>query len=61
MNTDKEELSFENLKFNPFQCKNNILLDNLSDPDFNIYNENNLQNLILNISLWRKPINTFIK
>ena len=45
MSNNKEKLNFENLTCNPFQCKNDILLDNLSDPDFNIYNENNLQNL----------------
>ena len=43
MNND-QNLSFENLKFNPFQC-NSILSDNISDPDFNLFTENNLQNL----------------
>ena len=35
------KISFENFKFNPFQCKIAIFLD----PAFNIYYENNLQNL----------------
>ena len=42
------DLNFENLKFDPIN-DNSILLDNLSDPDFNLYAENlyaeNLQSL----------------
>ena len=37
------DLNFENLKFDPIN-DNSILLDNLSDPDFNLYAEN-LQSL----------------
>ena len=32
--------TFENLKFNPFNLNNNILLNNLTDPDVNLFNEN---------------------
>ena len=34
--------NFENQCFNPFE-KNSVLLDNLSDPDFNFFNDNNLR------------------
>ena len=34
--------NFENTSFDPFQ-RNSILLDNLSDPDFNFFNNNNLE------------------
>ena len=37
--------SFENYKFNPFTTHNNLLMDNMSDPDMNLFNENNLLNL----------------
>ena len=38
--------SFENYKFNPFTThNNNLLMDNMSDPDMNLFNENNLLNL----------------
>ena len=38
------ERYYEDLKFNPFQS-NSILIDNFSDPDYNLFNESNLQNL----------------
>ena len=31
--------NFENMSFDPFQ-RNSVLLDNLSDPDFNFFNNN---------------------
>ena len=34
--------NFENMSFDPFQ-RNSVLLDNLSDPDFNFFNDNNLE------------------
>ena len=34
--------NFENMSFDPFQ-RNSVLLDNLSDPDFNFFNNNNLE------------------
>ena len=34
---------FESLTFNPFDTQNTILMDNLSDPDINFYNKNNLE------------------
>ena len=37
--------NFENLSFNPFSIENNLLLHNISDPDINLFNENNLQNM----------------
>ena len=37
--------SFEKLKFDPFGLNNNVLVKNLSDPDINFFNENNIQNL----------------
>ena len=36
-------LPFEKLNFNPFATRNNLLLNNLSDPDVNLFNENNFQ------------------
>ena len=41
---DPESL-FENLKFNPFSTDTSVLIDNLSDPDVNLFNESTLQNL----------------
>ena len=37
--------TFENLKFNPFNRDNNLLITNLTDPDVNLFNENNFQNM----------------
>ena len=34
--------NFENMSFDPFQ-RNSVLLDNLSDPYFNFFNNNNLE------------------
>ena len=40
-----ESTDFETLKFSPFNTsQNSILLDNLSDPDIQFFNKNNLQN-----------------
>ena len=36
---------FESLTFNSFDTQNTILMDNLSDPDINFYNKNNLEHL----------------
>ena len=37
--------NFENLSFKPFDINNNILLDNLSDPDMNIIHSQNFKNI----------------
>ena len=39
MVSTNSNINFEKLNFDPFQW-NNTLLDNLSDSDFNIFNEN---------------------
>ena len=35
--------TFKNLKFNPFNI--DLLINNLTDPDVNLFNENNFQNM----------------
>ena len=41
-NPTSDKKKIENKCFNPFEG-NSIILDNLSDPDFNFFNDNNLK------------------
>ena len=43
--TSNETNDFENEKFNPFDKNNNILLDTFTDPDENVFIQNNLDQL----------------
>ena len=38
-------LDYQNLKFDPFCTENSILLNNINDPDVNLFNDSNLRNL----------------
>ena len=38
-------VEYKKLKFNPFNTKNCNLINNVSDPDVNLFNESHLQNL----------------
>ena len=44
MSNPASDNNFENQCFNPFE-RNSVLLDNLSDPDFNFFNDNNLKTI----------------
>ena len=58
---DPESL-FENLKFNPFSTDNSVLIDNLTDPDVNLFNESTLQNLdtpFLNVEEAKTKLSSF--
>ena len=52
--------TFENLKFNPFHLNNNILLNNLTDPDVNLFNENqNMDTPYLDINEAKNKLGSF--
>ena len=42
---DPVQPAFETQRFNPFNLNNNLLVNNLHDPDINLFSENNFQNL----------------
>ena len=57
MSNPTSDNNFENQCFNPFE-KNSVLLDNLSDPDFNFFNDNNLRMIDTYAIFLRYDINT---
>ena len=46
MTASHQNPTFEDLRYDPFLSNNSVLLDNLTDPDENFFNNNNFKSII---------------
>ena len=45
MTASQQNPTFEDLRYDPFLSNNSVLLDNLTDPDENFFNNNNFKSI----------------